>query len=81
VVPSDLVGEGSPGRPREAASVDDPFKEISDRPGLGAADAARYIRVIAQAIRREMTDADLARLDELLADELLALFELDHAES
>lgn len=78
VVSARLMGRGGPGRPRERGEVEDLFKDVGDRRDLGTAVSARYVRVVAEAIRREMTEEDVDRLDDLLADDFLALFEVDH---
>jgi uncharacterized protein (DUF2267 family) len=76
VVPAELMGEGTPGRSRETASVEDLFEDVGRRRALGPPTAANYVRVVAEAVRGRLSEVDLNRLDDLLADEFLALFEV-----
>lgn len=78
VVSPDTRGSGGSGRPSPQATAEGLFEDVAARADLDPAEAARYVRVVAEAVRGQLTDADVARLDDLLADELLALFEVDH---
>lgn len=75
-VPLDHVDGGDGGDP--AGSVKDFFTDLGDREEIGgSAPAARYARIVAEAIREEMSDAEVEQLREALSDDFLALFEVD----
>ncbi|HEX2152449.1 MAG TPA: DUF2267 domain-containing protein [Acidimicrobiia bacterium] len=78
VLPAEYVGEGTPGSTEEEQSVRDFFIDVGDREELGTATAARYARIVAEAIRNRMTPDQVQRLDDRLSDDFLALFESDH---
>lgn len=78
LLPADLVGEGSGGVAEEKQSVRDFFMDVGDREQQGTATAARYARIVAEAIRGQMSEDQIRRLDDRLSDDFLALFESDH---
>lgn len=61
-----------------AADIDAFFEEVADYEELSPAVAARYARIVAEAVKDTMPESELARLSQELPDEYLALFESDH---
>ena len=76
VVPEMCRGEASRRTRPGEQSVTDFFEEVADREGVETEQAALYARVVAETIRAEMTDREVERLRELVADDFLALFEV-----
>jgi uncharacterized protein (DUF2267 family) len=76
VVPEVCRGESSRRTRPGDHSVADFFDEVAGREDVDAEQAALYARVVAETIRSEMTDREVDRLRELVADDFLALFEV-----
>lgn len=76
-VPSDLRGQGSPSE-GGVPSASDLFEDVGERLQLGTPTSASYVRAVLEAISEFMPASDLERLDRVLEDEFLALFEVDH---
>lgn len=74
-VPSKCLGSSQPAS--ESGTVKEFFTDIGDRANLGSAEAARYARIVAEAIRGRMSDVELRRLQETLSEDFLALFEAE----
>lgn len=65
---------------RSAPSASDLFEDVGHRLDLGAASAARYTRVVAEAVDERLSSEQRTELERLLDDELLALFEEERGE-
>lgn len=76
-VPSDLQGQGSPDK-GGVPSASDLFEDVGERLQLGSPTSASYVRAVLEAISELMPASDRDRLDGVLEDEFLALFEVDH---
>lgn len=73
----DTAGPRSDDRGRGGADVDAFFEEIAEYEELSPAVAARYARIVAEAVKRTMLEPEVARLTGALPNEYLALFESD----
>lgn len=76
-VPSGLEGEGSPSE-NEVPSVSALFEEVAESLQLSTVTSATYVRVVAESISELLAASDLEKLERVLEDEFLALFEIDH---
>lgn len=76
-VPADLHGQGSPSG-GEAPSASDLFEDVGERLQLGTPTSATYVRAVLEVIGEVMPTSDRDRLGQILEDEFLALFEVDH---
>lgn len=78
VIPPEVRQREAPERRSGIPSVNALFEDVGERLDLGPPTAARYVRVVAEAINRGLEASDRQRLQEVLEDEFLALFEVDH---
>lgn len=76
-VPADLRGAGSPSED-DVPSASHLFEDVGERLQLGTPTSASYARAVLESISEVMPAADRERLDRVLEDEYLALFEVDH---
>lgn len=76
-IPGDLRGPGSPSE-GEVPSASHLFEDVGERLQLGTPTSASYTRAVLEAISEVMPAADRERLEGVLEDEFLALFEVDH---
>lgn len=68
------------GEKPSAPSANDLFEHVGHRLGLGATAAARYTRVVAEAVDERLSSEQRTELERVLDDELLALFENERGE-
>lgn len=74
----ELVGD-APSAPSPAdRDIRNFFLGLGERMEEGTAVAARYARVVAEEIARDLDGSTLDRLRSVLDDDFLALFEVDH---
>lgn len=76
-VPAGLEGQGSPSE-SEVPSVSALFEDVGERLQLGTPTSATYVRVVTEALSELLAGSDRERLTQVLEDEFLALFEIDH---